>query len=123
MRYLIIALLLWSCSSNIQQLPEPDFISYPSIIIRDPEQLEIMDSAFTIKFKCYPFHDPRYENHYIKWWQLVTDEGYELLDTNLTEEHELVDLKFKKPGGHWIGISAMQENGNVSHEIIHIITR
>lgn len=119
MKYLIPILLLFSCSSNIQQLPEPNDIADPYVICIEPSPFEMMDSAFQIKFRCYAFNAPQWQRHYIKCWRLVTDENYELIDTNLTEEWEMVDLKFKKSGGHWVGITAVQDNGKLCNEIIH----
>ena len=122
MRYLIIALLLWSCADKVEHIEEPEIFANPYIIIHDPEKYEIMDSSFNIRFKCYPFNAPRWEKHSIKYWRLITDESYEIIDTNLTEELEKVHLTFKRPGGHWIAITAMQDNHNIGHEIIHIVT-
>lgn len=123
MRYLIFALLLWSCSSNIQQVPEFDEISEPYIIVHYPRQFQIVDSVFQINFKCYPFNAPRWQKHTITHWRLVTDENIEIIDETSPEELEKVDIVFKKRGGHWIGITAMQDNGNIHNEMIHIIRR
>ena len=125
MRYLFLSLIFWSCTNKVIEVQKPieDDIANPYVIVEDPNQFETMDKSFTFKFKCYTFNAPQWKTHRIKCWRLITDEGYELIDTNLTEEHERVDLKFEKSGGHWIGVTCVQENGNIGHELIHILTR